>query len=184
VNAKHRLSKAMTLVCLIMILGTAIVPFTPALAAGVNEDQTPPVKEQAVNARLTAIWERLQDIYDQQGRILDRAEKVIDLNQIRLDFAASKGLDTSAVQAALDVFADAVKDAHPIHESGQGIIASHKGFNADGLVTDRPRAIETTQNLAANLKEIRSLVKDPFVLLCQAIRAFREANHPTTAATP
>lgn len=179
-KTKTSLNKVISLFCLVVVLGAAALPLTPALAAGETQTQDPPVTAQVTDAKLTAIWTRLQDVYDRQGRLLDRAEKAIDLIQGRLDLAASKGLDTSAVQAALDVFADAVKDAQQVHQSAHGIIASHKGFTSDGLVTDRPKAVETIRDLAANLKEVRSLVKDPFILLRQAIIAFKQANHPTT----
>jgi hypothetical protein len=170
--------KKFTLLVLVITLSLVAMPISTASAAGLATDATPPTNSVDKTVRLVLVWERLQNAYQRQGIRLDRAANFIDNLQSRIDQANQNGKDTSAVQAALDVFAQAIKDANPIHQSAKGIIASHKGFDASGKVTDRIQALETVQSLGQSLKEVRDLVSNPFKLLRDALKAFREANHP------
>ncbi len=166
--------KKFTLLVLVMTLTLVSIPTSRVSAAGLTVDETPPTIAADKANRLAIIWERLQRTYDRQGLRLERAEKFIDNVQSRLELANDNGKDTAAVQAALDVFSQAVKDAHPIHQRANGIIASHKGFDADGKVADRIQALETVQSLGQSIKEVHDLVSDPFKLLRDALKAFRE----------
>jgi len=82
------------------------------------------------------------------------------------------------LQAALDAFEDVLKDAHPIYESAKGIINSHQGFDTDGQLTDRDKAVETVKDLGAKLKEVRQITGKPGKALRDAIKAFRDAYRP------
>jgi hypothetical protein len=176
-----------TLVALVLTIALAAMPLSTASAAGMKEDGTPPTNTKTGGIRLAAIWARLQKVYERQGQRLERGNALIVTIQSRIDQASQNGKDTSAIQAALDVFAQALKNANPIHQSAQEIITSHNGFDDNGKVTDRAQARETIQSLGQSLKDARSLVKDPFNLLREAIKAFREANRtklPTSNPTP
>ena len=124
----------------------------------------------------------MQRVYERQGRILDRADEMVERFQDRIDRMEENGKDVTALQAALDTFEDALKEAHPIYESAKGIINSHQGFDADGEVTDREKALETIRDLGAKLKEIREIVGEPGKALREAIKAFRDANRPADTA--
>ena len=80
------------------------------------------------------------------------------------------------MQAALDAFEEAIKDAHPIYESANGIINSHQGFDNDGKVTDIEKAKETVKSMGEKLKEIKESMGGTGRALHEAIKAFREAN--------
>lgn len=170
--------KILTLLFLILMLTMTVIPISTASAAGnTSEDSPPTVKTEKIN-RLTSIWERLQRTYERQGLRLDRADVLIDKLQSRLDLANENGKDTAALQEALDVLSKAVKDANPIHQSAKGIIASHKGFDSDGIVTDRIKALESIQSLGRSIKEVQNLLSNPFKLMRDALSAFRETNQP------
>jgi len=168
--------KIFTLLVLVITITLSAIPISTASAVGFTTDDIPPTESAKRTNRLAFIWERLQRTYDRQGLRLDRADNLLDNLQSRLDLANDNGKDTAAVQAALDLISQAIKDVNPIHQSAKGIIASHKGFDSDGKVTDRIQALETVHSLGQSIKEVRDLVSDPFKLLQDALTAFREAN--------
>jgi hypothetical protein len=87
------------------------------------------------------------------------------------------------MQAALDAFSAAVKEARPIFESMNGIIASHQGFDANGKVTDASAAIQTVQAMSAKMHDIRGVLMEPAKALRDAVRSFRQANRQNKGPT-
>ena len=175
--------KKTVLFALVVALALVALPVTSANAAGSSDPGDPPANEtQFSGARLGRIWVRLGRIYERQGHILDRADGMVERSQDLIDRMNENGKDTTALQAALDAFEEALKEAHPIYESAKGIINSHQGFDADGKVTDREKALETVRELGDKLKEVRQIVGEPGKALREAIQAFREANRPVDAS--
>ena len=95
-----------------------------------------------------------------------------------IDRMNENGKDTAALQAALDAFEEALKEAHPVYESAKGIINSHQGFDADGKVTDREKAVETVKELRDKMQEVRGIIGEPGVALREAFKAYRDAHRP------
>jgi hypothetical protein len=114
---------------------------------------------------------------------MGKAEDFVAKVQKLLDRASAKGKDVSAVQAALDAFTVALKNAKPVYESMKGIINSHQGFDASGKVTDPEKAKETVQAMHAKMQEIKTAMNGTGKALHEAIKAFREAN-PRPVKTP
>ena len=167
------------LVALVAALALTALPLANAYASGSNDPTDPPAGETGLSGkRLERLWARLQKAYERQGQVLDRADQFADRVQNLIDRMNENGKDTTALQAALDAFEDALKDAHPIYESAKGIINSHQGFDVNGKVTDREKAIETVRELGEKLKEIRQIVGEPGKALREALKAFRDANRP------
>jgi prefoldin subunit 5 len=174
------LLKKTVLFALVAALGLAAMPFVIASAAGEN-DPTPPPQGQISNERLERVWARQLRIYERMGR----TEEFVERLQKLIDRAKANGKDVSAVQAALDTFKAAVKDAQPIYESIKGIINSHQGFDSNGKVTDPEKAKETVKTMREKLKEIRETMNGTGKALREAIRAFRQANpHLQPTLTP
>lgn len=167
------------LVALVAALALAALPVTSAYASGQNEPPAPSAEgRQFSDERLERAWARMLQAYERQGQRLDRADEITERIQNLLDRMNDNGKDTTALQVALDAFEEALKNAHPIHESAKGIINSHRGFDADGKVTDREQAIETVKELGAKLREVRQIVGEPGKALREAIKAFRDAHRP------
>ena len=170
------------LLVLIAVLGLAVMPFASAFAAG-EKDPTPPPQPvgQISNERLEQVWARQLRIYERMGRTDELTAKVQKL----IDRAKTNGKDVSAVQAALDAFEAAAKEAHPIYESAKGIINSHQGFDGNGKVTDPAQARETVKAMREKFKEIHDIMNGTGKSLREAIRAFRQANpRPQPTLTP
>ena len=174
------LFKKTFLLALIAVLGLAAMPFISVFAAGENDPTSPPDR-QISSERLERVWARQLRIYERMGRTDDFVAKVQKL----IDRSKANGKDISAVQAALDAFERAVKDAQPIYESTKGIINSHPGFDSNGKVTDPAQAKETVKAVRAKFKEIHDALDGTGKALREAIRAFREANpRPQPTPTP
>ena len=168
------------LLALVAALGLAAMPFVSVSAAG-EYDPTPPPQGKISNERLERVWARQLRIYERMGRTDEFVERVQKL----IDRAKENGKDVSAVQAALDAFKAAVKDAQPIYESIKGIINSHPGFDSNGKVTDPEKAKETVKAMHEKFKEIRETMNGTGKGLHEAIKAFREANpRPQPTPTP
>ncbi len=170
--------KKTILVALVAALGLASLPFVSVSAMGAN-DPTPPPAGQVSNEKLEKAWARQLKMYERMGK----AEEFVGKVQKLLDKASANGKDVSAVQAALDAFNAAIKDAHPIYESAKGIINSHQGFDANGKVTDPEKAQETVKAMHDKMQEIKAAMDGTGKALRDAIKAFREAN-PRPVKTP
>jgi hypothetical protein len=166
------------LLALAAALGMAVMPFVSASAAG-EYDPTPPPQGRISNERLERVWARQLRIYERMGRTDEFVAKVQKL----IDRAKESGKDVSAVQAALDAFKAAAKEAQPTYESVKGIINSHQGFDSNGKVTDPEKAKETVKAMHEKFKETREAMNGAGKVLREAIKAFREAN-PRIQPTP
>jgi len=174
--------KKVFLIAMVAALGLAALPAVNVYALGQTDPSTPTAPGQISTDRLEQIWSREQAAYGRWGKFFDNVDARISKAQELIDKAKANGKDVSALQAALNAFSDAVKQAKPIYESGKGAIASHQGFDSNGKVTDQTKAIDTVRDLGGKLKEIRQTIFPAAKALREAVRAFREANHP--AATP
>lgn len=177
------LFKKTILIALVAALGMASLPFVSVSAAGAYDPPVPPEK-QLSNERLEQIWARQLERYERIGKGFERDDAFIERVQKLIDRAKENGKDVSDVQAALDAFEAALKDAHPIYESAKGIVNSHQGFDENGKVTDPAKAQETVSAMRAKFQEIKEAMNGTGKALREAIRAFREANPRPPRPTP
>jgi hypothetical protein len=176
------LFKKTILLVLSAALAVTALPLLTARAAG-NNDPTPPPTEQVSNEKLEQVWARQLHKYERLGKGFDRLDTFTDKAQRLIDKAKENGKDVSAVQAALDAFAAAAKEAEPVYASARGIVESHEGFDDNGKVIDLEKAKETVKSMHDKLKEIKSAMNGTGKALREAIKAFREAN-PRPQPTP
>ncbi len=134
--------------------------------------------------RLQQAWAREQAVYERLGRFFGNIESRLERAQQLIDRAKANGKDVSSLQAALDAFIAAVKQARPTYESINGIVASHQGFDAAGNVVDPVKALGTVLDMRAKLSDLRQMVVPAAKALRQAIRDFRAANQPAATPTP
>jgi len=164
-----KLFKKTILFALFAAVAVASLPFLRVSAAGEND---PVPQDQITKERLERIWARQLRRYERYGY----TDELITRTQRLIDRAKANGKDVSAVQAALDAFAAAVKDANPIYESMKGIINSHQGFDQNGKVMDPEKALETVRTMHDKFQEIKRVLNGTGKALHEAIKAFREAN--------
>jgi cytochrome c556 len=163
----------MILVALTAALVFSAFPVSSAFAQGEN-----PPKGELTNARLERVWARQLKNYERIGKGFDNSDAQIAKFQARIDKAAANGKNVTALQAALDAFASALKSSKPIYESMSGIVNSHQGFDANGKVTDAVQAKATVQEFRAKMQELKSAMGGTGKALREALKAFRAANKP------
>ena len=172
-----KIFKKTILFALVAALALASLPLISVSAAGQRDPLSPP-QSQISNERLERIWARQLRLYNRFGQVdnfMDRIQRLIDR-------AKANGKDVSAIQAALDAFEAAVKDAHPTYESMRGTVSSHPGFDENGKVTDPAKALETVKAMHEKIQEIKTALNDTGKALREAIKAYREANPRTQPA--
>jgi hypothetical protein len=178
----NRFLKKSVIAVALAALVLAAMPLAGASALSPGETPTPP--SRLSTERLERAWAREQRVYERLGELFGNSDTLLEKAQSLIDRAKANGKDVSAVQAALDAFAAAIKQARPIYESGKGILASHQGFDTAGKVTDPDKAIQTVTDLRAKLKEIHETLGGTGKALREAIRAFRQANKPVSTPNP
>lgn len=174
----NSLFKKVLLTVSVLTLGLAVLPAAKASAAGLNDSSNPPAPVQGANIRLERAWQRLQNVYERQDNRLDKSDEYIDRVQGLIDKAEAKGWDVGAVQAALDAFTSVIPQVRAAHNPGNGIIASHQGFDDNGKVVDRTKAIETVQSLKQVISNTRQVVDGTLRALWEALRDFRQEHQP------
>ncbi|MEW6028707.1 MAG: hypothetical protein ACOYZ8_00985 [Chloroflexota bacterium] len=177
------LFKKTLLAALAAALTLAAVPAATVFAAGAQDPTTPPTG-QVSDERLEQAWERAQARHERVGSFLDRSDDMIARLEEWLAKMKEQGKDTSAVEAALADFEDALEEVKPIYESASEIVAAHAGFDVDGKVTDAAQAQQTLKDLHAKSQEAKEAMDGAGKALREAVKAFREANgsaRPKTA---
>lgn len=166
-----------------MIVSMAVAGAAPVGAQALNPAGTATSAAPSY-PRLQQAWAREQRIYHRLTRFYDNIDARLERGQQLIDKAQANGKDVSALQAALNTFEAAVKQAQPIYESTKGIVSSHQGFDANGNVVDPVKAFQTVLDMRDKLKEVRLIILPPAKALRQAIRDFRAANQPVATPTP
>ena len=169
--------KKIVLVALAAALVFAAFPMTSVFAQGEN-----PPKGELTNEQLEKVWASQLERYEKLGKAFDDVDAHVAKVQGFIDKAASNGKDVTALQAALDAYASALKAAKPKYEGLNGIVNSHQGFDTSGKVTDAEKAKATVKDFAEKMKDVRSSMGGTFKALREAMKAFREANKPPSTS--
>jgi cytochrome c556 len=169
--------KKMILAALTAALVFAAFPVTSVFAQGEN-----PPKGELTNEKLEKIWARQLTNYEKIGKGFENTDAQIAKFQARIDKAAENGKDVTALQAALDAFAAALKNAKPTYESMNGIVNSHQGFDASGKMIDAEKAKSTVQEMRTKMQELKSAMGGTGKALREAMKVFREANKPANGS--
>lgn len=168
--------KKITMVMLIAMLGLGVLPASSAYAASGYDEITPPENTAWADERLERAWSRALRIEERLGKLFEKSDTVIEKIKKAIDDANERGLDTTAVQAALDDFVAGVENTHPIYEEAQGLIADHQGFDEDGNVVDVAEAVETLKALRGKGQEMKTAFDGSLKSLREAIKEFRDDN--------
>ncbi len=119
----------------------------------------------------------------QQGN-LDKANGAVSKVQSWIDLLNGKGVDTTALTAAVSAFQTQVATAQTAHDSAAAILSAHAGFDADGKVTDAEQAQQTVATAHQALSDARETLRQAREDLRAALRKFREEHKPEVKATP
>jgi hypothetical protein len=165
-----------TLVLTLACLSFATLPVANPQAAGMYDDPQP-ARGRGYIPRLERLFQSQQERFDHQTRVLARADMLIERVQEKIDEATDKGLDATAVQAALDDFAAALPAAQAAHDEAGTLISAHAGFDDKGKVTDPASAVGTVRGIHAAFREFGETLLPPFRALRRAISSFIDENN-------
>lgn len=163
---------------LVVTLALASLPLGTARAAGLTDPATPPPAGAKLdkNAHLERAFARQSKILKKAGKLYAQADLGFPKIQSRIDKAKANGLDVTQVQAAFDAFKKALTDARPLYDQAKAIADAHKGFDANGKVTDPTAARETVQSLREIGKQFKGAMNGTLKALHQAVKALRESR--------
>jgi hypothetical protein len=116
---------------------------------------TPRAPNAGAITRLQAAYAQEQKALGQQADNLSKANDAAAKAQAWIDTAKAKGVDTSAVEAALAAFKDAIAKAQSAHDTAAGILSTHAGFDGSGKVTDVDQARQTVTGAHQALSDAR-----------------------------
>lgn len=179
-----------------ILVGTVLVfPINSVKAAVDPQAGTPPAQPSNPAGGQAQQVTRVENIYQRELRTLqaqgNRLNRVSTLTQKAEDLLAklqAKGIDVSALQAALDDFKATIPSAQAAHDSAKAILAVHAGFDDNGKVTDIKVARETVRTAGQDLKEAHQIIQNAFQDLIREIRQFRQAHkgalRPNATPTP
>ena len=102
---------------------------------------------------LEPFYERLIVAVEWQANYLEVAEELEARAEEWIDDLASKGQDTSELEAALEAFKARLEEARQLHDQAVAILDEHEGFDDDGKVVDRAKALKTLMEAARALRE-------------------------------
>ena len=145
--------KKIVLIALVAMLSIAALP-TASVSASELTDETSPPTGEVTGEKLEAAWERALLLNERVGKTFERVDTLTEKIQTLIEKADEKGMDTSAVQAALDAFNAAVDEAYPVYEAAQDVIAAHAGFDANG----KAKASVITLGTQADLQRLQRIL--------------------------
>jgi len=102
---------------------------------------------------LELFYERLVAAVEWQANYLEVAERLEARAQEWIDDLASKGQDTAELEAALESFKARIEEARQLHDKAVAILEEHEGFDDDGKVVDRTKALRTLVEAARALRD-------------------------------
>jgi hypothetical protein len=136
------------------------------------------------DARLERAFKQEQTVQARQGKVLDRANLVIQKASAAIEKLKQAGKDVTFLEKILDAFKASVDSARLIHDQAAGIINAHPGFDANGTVTGRLQAQQTVKDVHGLLVQFRQSIWPAIRDLVKAVRTYRQNNKPAAVPTP
>ena len=102
---------------------------------------------------LELFYQRLVAAVEWQANYLEVAERLEARAQEWIDDLASRGQDTSKLEAALEAFKARLEEARRLHDKAVAILDEHEGFDNDGKVVDQAKALDTLMEAARALRD-------------------------------
>lgn len=152
-----------------------LAPAAPAFAdSGTPPAVTPGARAANAEARLQKAYQQEQKALTQQTDNLTKANAAAAKAQTWIDTEKAKGVDTSAVEAALAAFKAKIATAQTSHDTAANILSTHAGFDGGGKVTDAAQAQQTVTSAHQALSDARTVLVGAGQDLREALKAARQ----------
>ena len=164
---KQKIFPLILLTCL-AVLGLSLIP-SNAFAQTSTED---------LDDLLSRAYAAERTWLEKQQTAIDKTDQGVEKVQAIIERAAAQGLDVTALETALAAFQEAMVTVRSEHQTAADILATHAGFDENGVVIDRPAARETVREARRALGSAHMIMTQAVWDLRDAVRAWREANLP------
>jgi hypothetical protein len=160
------------LAVIMLALGSVwLAPATPALAAAGT-----PQPKVADGTQLKNAYEREQKALATQADNLAKAGESATKVQALIDAQKAKGVDTTAIEAALATAKSQAATAQSSHDTAATVLGTHAGFDASGNVTDVALARETLTSARQSLGDAHTVLQQARKDLQAALKEFRQTQ--------
>jgi hypothetical protein len=161
------------------------IPAGYVFASAPADDSTPPQSTpQAGKKPLDQSFKLEQKAHEHQDEMLTKAATASSKVSELIARAKSNGKDTSALEKALADFNTKIGQIRLTFDQTGKLIKEHKGFDADGKVTDRDQAMKTVEAIHKGNQDVRKSLATAVKDLRAAGEEYRKANpRPTQKPT-
>lgn len=127
---------------------------------------------------LELFYQRLVRATEWQSRYLEVAAKLKARAQQWIDELTARGQDTSGLVTALEAFKDRLEEAERLYDEALAILDAHDGFDEEGHVVDRTKAIRTLMQAARALRQAQLALWRGTLDLRGITRDWRRGHQP------
>lgn len=167
--------KFLSILSILLLASIAVVSLAWSPASNALAQSNP---QETVNDLLSQAFAAEQTWLSKQQTAIDKADLAANKVQEIIDRAAAKGLDVTVLETALAAFQAAMATVKSDHQTAADILATHAGFDSNGVVTDRPTARQTVMDARRALGTAHMTMTQAFWDLRDAVRAWKDANFP------
>jgi hypothetical protein len=139
-------------------------------------------KDKLQDGSLQKVYQNEQNWFGIQTTNLGKANDAVAKIQDLISQAQAKGLDTSALSAALSTYQAQLATAQSSHDTANTVLSAHNGFDAGGNVTDQTAAAQTVKDANQALKDAHDTLVQAVTDMQAAVKLWKSQNQPT--ATP
>lgn len=178
-------SKIILSAVLLASMAFNLIPAGYVFASATADDTTPPQSTpQADKKPLDQTFKLEQKAHEHQDEMLTKAVTASGKVSEMIARAKSNGKDTTSLEKALADFNTKIGQIRLTYDQTGKLIKEHKGFDADGKVTDREQALKTVEAVHKGSQEVRQSLGAAVKDLRAAGEEYRKANpRPTQKST-
>ncbi len=137
----------------------------------------------AFNDTLTQLYQKEQEWLSTQGINISKISDASEMIQAFIVKAQERGEDTSSLAAVIASISTQLPLSQSFHDAAASILASHAGFDANGVVIDTTAAKSTLESARTNLEGSKNINMSITAEIKAAAEAWKAA-HPKTNDMP
>jgi len=144
-----------------LALVLAFTILAPARLAYAQEEGPPQDAEHhgRWKARLSWVYQHELNLLERQGKRLGNTAGVVSKIEALTERANQKGLDPSALEAALAGYQATVAEARAENDEAAEVLRIHAGFDDEGVVTNLEEAVRTVNQARKSLTQAHRLLE-------------------------
>lgn len=127
-----------------------------------------------LNGKLEQWFGREKLVYQNQSTRLERAQEIVVKMETYIAKEKAAGYDTSSLEAALNKYRTAITSCQANLTTAGNLIATHAGFDDNGIVVDTKAALQTVKQIGQAERQFHLTITPATIDLRIAFRAYRD----------